>query len=148
MVYEPTRFSPYFHGRRRQTWRNLLAVIGLLVVVVGGVGWYMGWYKLSFTRGTDGNLEIKTDVDTNKVSSDTSNAFKNISAAVNNVEKKAQDAQTTPATSPAATPATPDGSPAKPGAQDTPNKPSTPIQGTPPSRIKPAGGAVKLIPPK
>src|SRR5438046_142610 len=60
-------------GRCKEThMRNLLALIGLLVVGFAGVGWYMGWYKLSFARTTDGNLEIKTDVDTKKVGQDTS----------------------------------------------------------------------------
>src|SRR5262245_47598558 len=40
--------------------RNLLALIGLLVVGGGGAGWYLGWYKLSVTRESDGNLQIKT----------------------------------------------------------------------------------------
>lgn len=58
--------------------RNLLALIGALVVGFGGLGWYLGWYKLNFNRNPQGNLEIKTDVDTGRVAKDTGNGLKQI----------------------------------------------------------------------
>jgi hypothetical protein len=86
--------------------KNLLALIGLVVVVGGGVGWYMGWYKLSFTRGSDGNLEIKTDVDPKKVETDSTTFFKNAASVVGkHIDKTAKDSNTaTPDTAPGATP--------------------------------------------
>jgi autotransporter-associated beta strand protein len=36
--------------------RNLFALIGVTVVGFLGVGWYMGWYKLSVSKTTAGNL--------------------------------------------------------------------------------------------
>src|SRR3954451_8984387 len=63
-------------GVRRM--RNTLALIGALVVGFGGVGWYLGWYKLSFARSPEGNLEIKTDVDTGKVTHDAGDGVKQI----------------------------------------------------------------------
>ena len=50
--------------------RNLLALFGLLIIGFVGIGWYMGWYKLSVSKSSDGNLEIKTNVDTKKVGAD------------------------------------------------------------------------------
>ncbi len=58
--------------------RNLLALVGLLVVVGGAVGWYCGWYKLSVSRGQEGNLQIQTEVDTHKVSDDLKNAAEKV----------------------------------------------------------------------
>jgi len=113
--------------------RNLLAGFGLLVIVAGGLGWYLGWYKLSFTRSTDGNLEIKTDVDTNKVNSDTTNAFKNISAAVSN-QKATQDANTTPTSAPGTTQNSTTQPPITPPAPNVPNTPITPAGGIVPPK--------------
>src|SRR6185312_1068406 len=86
--------------------RNLLALVGIVVIGFAGLGWYMGWYKLSFTRSSDGNLEIKTDVDTKKVGTDSSEALKNLGHAIGNqAEKAAQDAKgTAPAGTPVGTP--------------------------------------------
>jgi hypothetical protein len=71
--------------------RNLLALFGLLVLLAVGVGWYMGWYKFSFTRNTDGNLEIKTNVDTKKVETDSTTFFKNAATVVgSHIDKSAQ----------------------------------------------------------
>src|SRR5262245_1157615 len=39
--------------------RNLLALVGLLVVGFAIVGWYCGWYTVSINREPDGNLNIK-----------------------------------------------------------------------------------------
>ena len=45
--------------------KNLLALVGLVVVLVAGLGWYLGWYKLSNEGG-----HVKLDVDTQEVSKD------------------------------------------------------------------------------
>jgi hypothetical protein len=58
--------------------RNVLALIGLLVVGFAGVGWYCGWYKLSVSKGPEGQPEIKTTVNTDKVADDTSSFFKRV----------------------------------------------------------------------
>ncbi len=133
--------------------RNLLALFGLLVLGFGGGGWYMGWYKLSVTRGTDGNLEIKTDVDTKKVTTDSSEALKNISSVVGNqVDKAAQEAKAVaPASTPGATPG-----PVTPAQPSTPNPvgpdapattdPTTPP--APPAQPTQGPGRIQLFPPK
>lgn len=39
--------------------RNLLALVGLVVVVAAGVGYYKGWYTVTTTP--DGNTTLKID---------------------------------------------------------------------------------------
>ena len=62
--------------------RNLLALIGALVVGFGGLGWYLGWYKVHVAKAPDGNLRIETDVDTKKVGSDAQKLGQTIGEAV------------------------------------------------------------------
>jgi hypothetical protein len=50
--------------------RNIFSLIGFVVVVFLGAGWYLGWYKLDWATGSDGRAKIGLDVDTSKVSSD------------------------------------------------------------------------------
>ena len=85
--------------------RNLLALLGAAVLVVAGLGWYLGWYKLGFTKTSDGNLRVETDVNTRKVVDDSSDALRKAGAFVgDHVDKAAQDAkdgqQPTPGTTP------------------------------------------------
>ena len=75
--------------------RNLLALVGLLVVGFGAIGWYCGWYKLSVTRTQDGNVQIKTDVDPKKVGEDTSAFFEKVGQVVG--EKGAEKGTPAPA---------------------------------------------------
>lgn len=129
--------------------RNLLALVGAVVVGFGGIGWYMGWYKLSFTRESDGNLQIKTDVDTNKVNKDVTEGVKNISSAVEaQTHKAANDTNTVPPTgTPGATPgpvAPAQSSPFNPLAPQTPELPKVPNGVT----ITPPNGKIQLISPK
>lgn len=71
--------------------RNLLALIGALVVGFGGLGWYLGWYKVHVTKAPDGNLRIEADVDTKKVTTDAGDAFKKGSEFVNERIEKANE---------------------------------------------------------
>ena len=98
--------------------RNLLALVGLLVVGFAIVGWYCGWYTVTVNREPDGNLQIKTQVNTDKVSSDSSAFFEKVGQLVGERGEKGQ--QTQPPKTPA--PSTPakdnaDGwfSPSRPG---------------------------------
>lgn len=45
--------------------RNLLALVGLVVVVFGVLGWYKGWYSVSSDKGT-----LQVEVNKAKVISD------------------------------------------------------------------------------
>jgi hypothetical protein len=45
--------------------KNLLALVGAVVVLVAGLGWYLGWYKVGVSNGTG---DVKFDL--KKVESD------------------------------------------------------------------------------
>ena len=74
--------------------RNLLALIGAVVVLLVGVGWYMGWYKLNVSKNPDGNIRIETDVDSKKVIKDVGDGAKNLGQLTSDqMDKAAQDAK-------------------------------------------------------
>lgn len=128
--------------------RNLLALIGLAVVGFGGVGWYMGWYKLSVARTTDGNLQINTTVDTKKAGDELADFSKNVGAAIStHVDKAAQDAKTAPQTPAGGTPG-----PVAPSGQPQPKVvlPEVPLVPgpLPPAPTERPPGVIPLIPPK
>ena len=50
--------------------RNLLALVGLAVVVFVGGGWYFNWYTVKLQAGTDGKLNVSADVDKRKIGQD------------------------------------------------------------------------------
>lgn len=82
--------------------RNLLALIGALVVGFAIVGWYRGWYQLGVTKSTDGNLHVETNVNTKKVKDDSSAVVKQAGEFVgSHLEKANADGkQPTPGTTP------------------------------------------------
>jgi hypothetical protein len=80
--------------------RNLLALIGLFVVVFVGVGWYCEWYTLDIQKNSEGKLQIQTEVNTNKVSDDASGFFQTIGRLIS--EKMEREG--TPKTAPGSTP--------------------------------------------
>lgn len=100
--------------------KNLLALVGLVVIGFAGIGWYMGWYKFSVAKTDDGKLQIKTDVDAKKVTDDSAAFFKNTAALIGkkleNESKDGKDAKGAPAGTPG--PLAPQG-----GAPDRPNNP-------------------------
>lgn len=63
--------------------RNLLALSAAGVLVFLGIGWYLGWYKISTTPSADGHRQISIDLNTNKIKED-----------VNKGESKLHDALT------------------------------------------------------
>jgi hypothetical protein len=61
--------------------RNMLALIGAIVVLFVGLGWYLGWYSFVLTPGAEGKQRLQVDVDTNKITEDA----KKVGQAANNV---------------------------------------------------------------
>lgn len=84
--------------------RNLLALIGLVVVGFAAVGWYCGWYKLTVTKGSEGKPEIKTTVDTDKVTEDSSAFFKRMEQLVSEKVHPEEQKNPQPAVTPGNTP--------------------------------------------
>jgi hypothetical protein len=127
--------------------RNILALIGLVVVILAIAGWYLGWYKLSYTTTPDGTLKIQTDVDTKKVGSDSSEIFKNVGSAISSqADKAAQDARTSPPAS------MPGPISAHNGSDINPMTPMTPVPTIPsiPAPVPPPRnpGTIPLIAPR
>jgi hypothetical protein len=52
------------------------------VIVLGGVGWYLDWYKLSTKPDGDGHQKILLDVNTSKAGSDLGKAGKRVEEAI------------------------------------------------------------------
>jgi hypothetical protein len=64
--------------------KNTLALIGLVVVLAIGLGWYFGWYQFSTSPGEDGHRKINVDVNTKKIIEDEQNLQKKVTGAINN----------------------------------------------------------------
>lgn len=72
------------------TMKNILALIGALVIGFVVVGWYLGWYQLGITKTPDGTLHVETNVNTQKVANDSGDAFKKAGAFVSDHLEKPQ----------------------------------------------------------
>jgi hypothetical protein len=47
--------------------KNTLAFVAALALTVAGVGWYLGWFQVRTTPGTNGHETVNIDVNTEKV---------------------------------------------------------------------------------
>jgi hypothetical protein len=51
--------------------RNLLALLAALVLTIGGVGWYRGWFTIESTPcPRDGDQDITIHIDKQKIGAD------------------------------------------------------------------------------
>jgi hypothetical protein len=50
--------------------RNLLALVGAIVVTVGGLGWYLDWFKIRNNPAPAGYRSLNIDINTGKISED------------------------------------------------------------------------------
>jgi len=85
--------------------RNLLALVGAVVVGFAVVGWYMNWYQLSFSKTADGQLRVETKVDADRVVKDTSDKAKQVGALLGDQIDRVQKDAATPSPTPGTTPA-------------------------------------------
>lgn len=89
--------------------KNLLALVGAVVIGFVIAGWYLGWYQLGFSKSTDGNLRVETSVNTNKVVDDSGDALKQAGAFIGqHLDKAAQEGKAGRQPTPGATPGPPD----------------------------------------
>ena len=66
--------------------KNTLALIGLVVVLVVGLGWYLEWYKLVSGPSKDGHRTFNVDVNTNKVTEDIKTGAKKVGEVINDAK--------------------------------------------------------------
>ena len=71
--------------------RNMLALIGLIVVAFAGLGWYFGWYTFIVTPGSDGRVKFQGDLDTKKIVDDARKAGETVNNVVQNSQPKPGD---------------------------------------------------------
>jgi hypothetical protein len=50
--------------------RNLLALVGFVIVLFLGLGWYLGWYTFGIKAGSNGKTEFSGEVNVDKVKGD------------------------------------------------------------------------------
>jgi hypothetical protein len=50
--------------------KNLLALLGFVIVLFAGLGWYLGWYHVAISPAADGHKKVEFDVNTSKLSGD------------------------------------------------------------------------------
>jgi hypothetical protein len=62
--------------------RNLLALVGLVVVGFAGAGWYLGWYKLGVDSRDPNHPTINVEVERDKIKQDLQKGAKSVSNAV------------------------------------------------------------------
>ena len=90
--------------------RNLLSLVGLVVVVFLGLGYYLGWYQFGIAKGTNGNTQISFDVNTGKITDDAKKGASRVGEFVDGLKKVPADDKfvgpTLPADWTAPTPAT------------------------------------------
>jgi hypothetical protein len=79
--------------------RNMLALLAAALLVFAGVGWYLGWYKISSTSDESGHRKINIDLDKNKIADDLNKGRQKLHDLLANKEKEGQQPVTT-ATSP------------------------------------------------
>jgi hypothetical protein len=84
--------------------RNLLALVGLAVVLFFGLGWYFNWYSFAVQPGVDGQRRIELNVNTNKIVSDTKSGVETVGEVIKS--RSNDDTPATTASTPATTPST------------------------------------------
>lgn len=78
--------------------RNLLAFVGGVVLVVGGLGLYLGWYKIQKEPSADpGTSRWQVEVDQNKFHQDAQKAIQAVQQKLTTTTGPARPATTAPA---------------------------------------------------
>jgi hypothetical protein len=68
--------------------RNLLALVGALVVTVLGVGWYLDWFRVHRAPSEGGKSNYNVEFNTNKINGDLQKGGEKLQSAI---EKKLAD---------------------------------------------------------
>jgi hypothetical protein len=79
---------PYFPQQEAIAMRNLLAFLAAVVIVGGGVGWYLDWFKFSSAPLNDGRRNVSIDIDPNKITNDLNKGGKKIEEMIDKDKAK------------------------------------------------------------
>lgn len=71
--------------------RNLLAFAMTLLLTLGGLGYYLDWFKIRTTAGVDGHTTLNIDMNTVKALQDGAKFGAKVTEVL---DKKAKDAET------------------------------------------------------
>ena len=74
--------------------RNLLAFLAALILVLGGLGLYLGWFKIQTSPGPDGHTTINIDFNGKKVTQDAAEGISKLNDFTKSLadkQKKEQD---------------------------------------------------------
>lgn len=71
--------------------RNLLSLVGFIIVAFLGLGWYLDWYRLGIRTGDSGNTQISFDVNTNKIKDDGRKGLTRAGEFVDSLKKETVD---------------------------------------------------------
>lgn len=77
--------------------KNLLALLGLGLVLFFGIGYFRGWYTFNFSTGTDGKTNINIGVDRTKVGGDLEQGREWAGEKLDQLKAPKTDAQVHPA---------------------------------------------------
>ncbi len=72
--------------------KNILALVGLAIVLFVGLGWQLGWYKVATEPTADGHRKINVDLDTKKITTDIKTGTQKVGEVIH------PDSKGTPAT--------------------------------------------------
>src|SRR5205085_1301785 len=76
--------------------RNILALVAAGLLIVAGLGWYLGWYHVKATPTGDGHEQISIDVDKKKVVADIKKGVQEGTHQVEGILKKDGVSPSTP----------------------------------------------------
>jgi hypothetical protein len=80
--------------------RNILALIGLVIVLFIAIGYSRGWYSFDVSPGSDGKTHIAVDLDKKKIKADGENAVDKTGEFVDGLRSKPPASAAPPATLP------------------------------------------------
>ena len=67
--------------------KNILALIGLVVVLVVGLGWYLEWFQVKSQPGSDGHRTFNVDVNTKGIVDDVKTGAQKVTNIITNDNK-------------------------------------------------------------
>lgn len=85
--------------------RNLLALVGLVLVLFVAVGWFRGWYTFQLSPGKDGRTDFNVSVDTSKMNADRRDGTSKVGDFIDGFKKPDSTAPTSTAPTSTASPA-------------------------------------------